>query len=428
MFKMAPLRRQMMIFMAAMGLSSSLAALPAHPKAAALPYKRKQSTGLLTDQLQIGVVTHYGMHGESTKTFDTLVSTGARGLRDEAYWSHVEHSPGILVVPRHVLVWYYLAMRYRLHPLLLLSYANPAYQNGALPNTAAGRAGFARYAAFVARSLPGIQQFQIWNEWELKSPAGSPGLAKDYLALVSAVAPVLRNERPGALVLPAGVHRSSFYNGYLESLVRGGLLDHVDGIALHTYRFEQPDPSPEAWFTEINDLAARIAQWDPVRGGQANLYVTEMGFPSHWGQHGISEEVQADYLERCLLLALLVPRLRGFWWYGLRDKGLILKESEHHYGLLQESGQMKPSGLRLTELMERLKTVVSANVMKQLPGRLALRLERSDRSSWIVQWAAGPISDPVQPQPTHSTATLSSAPLPDLALGSRPVWTLMPPL
>ena len=116
---------------------------------------------LLRDKLQIGIATHYAMHGESTKTFNTLAAIGADGLRDEAYWDHVESPTGVLNIPKHVAVWHELAWQSRMQPLLLLSYTHPAYQNGARPTTAAGRAGFVRYAAYAARALPGVQQFQI---------------------------------------------------------------------------------------------------------------------------------------------------------------------------------------------------------------------------------------------------------------------------
>ena len=380
-------------------------------------------------QLQIGISTHFGMHGVSTNTFEWLASSGADGLRDEAYWDHVEHVPGRLIIPSHVRAWYELAIRARLLPLLLLSYGNPAYQNGDLPTTDEGRSGFARYAAFVARSLPAIQQFQIWNEWELKGTAGKHGQANHYLQLVRAVAPVLRAERPNALVLPAGVHHTSFFNGYLESLVRGGLLAHVDGIALHTYRFDESDPSPEAWYAEMCHLSTQIAMWNPVRSGrgeQANLYITEMGVPSHLGHSGVTQAAQADYLERCILLAMLVPRLRGLWWYTLSDKGQTPWDSEDHYGLLKQNGKAKLSGLRLTLLLARLKAVVRVTIVDKRPSRWALQLYLNNGWSWLVQWAPDAKNDGVRAIDPPQAAF--SPKLPALALNGTPVWTLKPPV
>jgi polysaccharide biosynthesis protein PslG len=398
------LRRTLLLAVSACWLSRAIAVTPAPP--------RKDSPGpaLLRDRIQIGVATHYGMRGEPTKTFEALAAMGVDGLRDEAYWDHVESPPGVFNVPKQVAVWYELATRSRLQPLLLLSYTHPAYQNGARPTTAPGRAGFARYAAFVARALPGVRQFQIWNEWELVSKFGEPGLAQDYLSLVREVAPVLRSERPGALILPAGVHRAGFFNGYLESLVRGGLLGLVDGIALHTYRFSEPDPSPEAWYAEMRRLGENIAVWDPLRGPSAALYVTEMGFPSHWGRQGVSPTLQADYLERCLLLALLVPRLRGFWWYGLRNKGYGPWESEHHYGLLEPEGAPKPSSIRLQGLMKRLRSANRVALISQQADRWVVQLEEADGSVWLAQW---------------SPAADSSGAVNRAGLGPRPAWSLL---
>lgn len=402
------LRRTLLLAVSACWLRRAIAVTPAAPSRAPPP------PALLRDHLQIGVATHYGMRGESTKTFSALAALGVDGLRDEAYWDHVEGPPGKLNIPKQVAAWYELAKRSRLQPLLLLSYTHPDYQNGTRPTTADGRAGFARYAAFVARALLGVKQFQIWNEWELVSRFAEPGLAQDYLSLVREVAPVLRAERPGALVLPAGVQRAGFFNGYLESLVRGGLLGMVDGIALHPYRFSEPDPSPEAWYAEMRRLGEHIAVWDPVRGPSAALYVTEMGFPSHWGRHGVTPTLQADYLERCLLLALLVPRLRGFWWYGLRDKGYMPWESEHHYGLLEPDGTPKPSSVRLKVLLERLRRVRRIVLASQDAGCWAVQLEMDDGSVWLAQWS--PAADGSRP---------GTQPVTQNKLGPRPVWVLL---
>ena len=351
--------------------------------------------------LQVGVATHYGMFGESIDTLGQLGIMGLRSLRDEAYWSHVETSSGVLAVPSHVARWYSLAMRADISPLLLLSYGHPAYQSGARPTTVHALDGFLRYATFLARSLPGIRQFQVWNEWELTDRSGQPGAADDYLKLFSCVAPQLRAIRPGALVLPAGVQRAGCFNGYLESLVRGGLLRLADGLALHTYRFERPDPSPEAWYLELRQLTLLIERWDPKHGPGAALYVTEMGFPSHEGRYGLSPEAQADYLERCVLLAATVPALRGFWWYGLRDKGVVATESEHHYGLLAPDGTPKPSGRRMQRLLARLHGASRITLTSQTRACWAIELESSDGSTWQAQWSPAAIGYGSGPVASH---------------------------
>jgi polysaccharide biosynthesis protein PslG len=364
--------------------------------------------------LQVGVATHYGMYGESLDTLQQLGRIGLRSLRDEAYWSHVEISFGSLALPAHVVQWYGSAMRAGIAPLLLLSYGHPSYQGGERPTTSQALDGFARYATFMAQSLPGIRQFQVWNEWELADSSGRPGGADDYLKLFRGVAPQLRAIRAGALVLPAGVQRAGCFNGYLESLVRGGLLRWADGVALHTYRFERADPSPEAWYRELLQLALLIHRWDPEYGAGAPMYVTEMGFPSHTGRHGLSLQAQANYLERCVLLAAALPALRGFWWYGLRDKGSVPNESEHHYGLLAENGSLKPSGNRMQQLLERLRGATRISVTSQSRACWEVALEMADGSTWQARWSPAAIGP-------------GSTPVAGLEPGQRPVWSQLKP-
>lgn len=381
--------------------------LPVAHGRAALSQQQRQGpvTPPVANRMQIGVATHYGMHGESLDTLAQLGNMGLSSLRDEAYWSHVESQTGqtghkshraqagVLAIPDHVARWVAAALRVGVDPLLVLSYGHPSYQNGQRPSTVQAVAGFARYADFVAQSLSGLRQFQVWNEWELADRTGQVGNANDYLSLLRVVAPRLRTASPGALVLPAGVQRAGCFNGYLEALVKGGLLRHADGLALHTYRFELPDPSPEAWYRELLELVRLVEHWDPVRGLGAAIYITEMGFPSHAGRHGLSLQMQANYLERCLLLAATVRTVRGFWWYGLRDKGRVVTESEHHYGLLTPDGQLKPSGERMQLLLARLRGASRVTVVTQQNCCWAVVLEGWDGSTWQAAWSPSDAGD-----------------------------------
>ena len=364
--------------------------------------------------LQVGVATHYGMFGESLDTLSQVSSIGLHSIRDEAYWSHLETTAGMLALPPHVSRWYAAAMRAGIAPLLLLSYGHPSYQGAQRPTTEQSQGGFLRYAEFVAQNLPGIRQFQIWNEWELADRSGQTGSPDDYLRLLRKVAPRLRAFRPGALVLPAGVQRAGCFNGYLEYLVRGGLLRWADGVALHTYRFERPDPSPEAWYRELRQLTLLLQRWDPEYGPGAAIYVTEMGFPSHAGQHGLSVQTQADYLERCILLAASLPALRGFWWYGLLDKGGVATESEHHYGLLYQDGALKPSAVRMQQLLGRLKGASRITVTSQTSDLWAVELLAADGSYWQVRWSPTVI-------PSGGTPARTFDP------GPSPVWSRLRP-
>jgi hypothetical protein len=364
-------------------------------------------TELLRARLHIGVSTHFGMRGEPLEPFEALATLGVDGFRDEAYWDHVEDDTGHMALPPQVQAWRSRATRSALSPLLLLSYGHPRVHGGHPPSDPASRAAFARYARFLARALPEIRQFQIWNEWELGTAITPAGHWRDYLALAREVASVLRAARAGAHILPAGVHRAACFNGYLEALVRGGLLTYVDGLALHTYRFDQPDPSPEAWFAELVDLGQRIERWDPRLGPRTPLYVTEMGYPAHWGRFGVTRERQADYLERCLLLAFLVPRLRGLWWYGLRGKGRLPWNSEHQYGLLDADGRPYPAWFRLRDLLARLSDVVGIEALSRGPQDWVLRLDRAGGGAWRVEW----------------TTAAAHAPASDPEASGRPRWT-----
>ncbi len=82
-----------------------------------------------------------------------------------------------------------------------------------------------------------------------------------------------------------------------------------------------------------------------VDSSKANsIYVTEMGYTTFAGKYGVSEDAQADFLARFILLAASRPYVKGIWWYSLVDPiGADPANMQQHWGLFRKAHDPKPS-------------------------------------------------------------------------------------
>ncbi|WP_199027620.1 cellulase family glycosylhydrolase [Ralstonia sp. ASV6] len=238
-------------------------------------------------------------------------------------------------------------------PLLLLGYGNNLYEPGGLVTTDAAREGFTHYASWVARRMKGkVRYYEIWNEWNIgfgsTTKPRTVGSVEDYAKLVSVTAQAIRAADPQAIILAGGATNSD--TRWFEAFARTGAADAVDGISIHPYNYGKPlwGHSPEAaiaWVDEIHRLML------DAHGKPIDMYVTEMGWPTHRG--GYTEADAADYLQRFMALAKARPYMKGVWWYDLIDDGDDPTNREHRFGLFGRDGRAKPTARRYEECCGR---------------------------------------------------------------------------
>jgi hypothetical protein len=78
-------------------------------------------------------------------------------------------------------------------------------------------------------------------------------------------------------------------------------------------------------------------------GREIPILVTEMGWPTNKGTHGVTERNAAKYLVRFKTLARSRPWLGGVWWYDLFDDGDTESKAEHRFGLVSRDLRVKPA-------------------------------------------------------------------------------------
>ena len=331
------------------------------------------------EQFLMGIASHLG--NSRPRASDgkrdgeiALTELGATTLRDEAGWADIDH-PGwadaLQIVPQHGGTI-----------MLLLDYGNPNYlEGGAFPDTPEERQAFLEYAlTLVAKVGPeNLAGLEVWNEWSNYlgwhgayrwgdpcpvDPSDAPGCPRVYAQLVESLLyperegldlPSLREAAPG---VPVVVNAVSARDAPWTETVMSQLRDRdvqVDGAVLHPYVSGEngcPGTSSTPAGAQVAAACVRLVADEVAAayGQRLPIYVTEVGWSSYDGPHGVSEDVQARNLVEFYVRARATGDVAGIWWYDLVEDRND-DPGEVHFGLIRRDpsdpmrpGETKPAG------------------------------------------------------------------------------------
>ena len=311
---------------------------------------------------QLGVGIHVGQNRNPLEATDTALAEGGfTSFRDEVFWHRVETKQGVLEFPDSLRDLDQLVTRAAgrgVRPLLILTYGNRFYDGGGQLSSEAGIRAYSRYVRFVVKHFKGrVDQFEIWNEWNIGS-GGTPaqraaryGSPEDYARVSHAAFAAVKAENPQALVI-GGAFAGYDYK-WIDAFGRAGGFDSLDGFSSHPYVFaEGKRGTPESALRHLDELKALIDRLAPRRN--VRIYITEAGWPVHAGLNGVSEQVAAEYLQRFMQLASSRPWIAGVWWYDLFDDGDDASNKEHRFGLISRAGVKRPAFQAMAGVRARL--------------------------------------------------------------------------
>jgi polysaccharide biosynthesis protein PslG len=304
-------------------------------------------------EMQVGAAIHFANRDANVPAITQMVQrAGLTSWRASLVWAAIEREKGHYVLPppyARVVEQAREAKVRGLHPLLLLGYGNPLYENGGLVTTEEARQGFANYARWVAAQMKGVAHYyEIWNEWNIgfgsTTKPRTVGSVEGYAALVRVAAAAIHEVDPHAVVIAGGATNQD--TRWFEAFARTKALSVVDGVSIHPYNYGKPiwGHTPEAamaWVDQIEKILTKAS------GHRVDMYVTEMGWPT--STRGYSEDTVADYLTRFMTLAKASKYVRGVWWYDLIDDGSDSDNREDRFGLYHQNGEPKPAALRMAE-------------------------------------------------------------------------------
>lgn len=314
------------------------------------------SATVAAQEFIIGAGVHVGQNkGQADSVYSLLRYGGFNSFRDEVFWGRIEKQKGVLAFPDNLADLDRLvrvkAQEGKLSPLLILDYGNEFYDEKEPPRSPEAIAAYARYCQFVAqRYRDYVPIFEIWNEWNggmgsQKRPRPK-GSAEDYIRLLEKAVPAIRAAAPEAIIL--GGATAHYDRAWTDSFVRGGGLKLVDGFSVHPYVYDHRlNRLPEHAIQHLESLQSQLR---PANGGRDfPIYVTEIGWPTHEGEHGVSEQAAADDLVRFLSLVASLGYVKGVWWYELVDGGAAGNERENRFGVARSDLRPKPAlaGIRM---------------------------------------------------------------------------------
>lgn len=222
----------------------------------------------------------------------------------------------------------------------------------------ASPARFGRFMGQVARALPEVAAWEVWNEpdepyfWR-----GAPE-PRRYASMLRRAHTAIKAAQPRDLVVTGGT--VAFNYDYVRALYRHGIKGRFDVLGAHiamacrtvppdmTYR--EPNGRLGRWvFTGYRELRRLMA----AHGDRKPIWLTEMGWgtastrigscPSDPSRaSGVSERTQAARLTHAFRCLAADPYVRVAFWFSLQDVDASTHWS-HRMGLLRAGGARKPA-------------------------------------------------------------------------------------
>jgi polysaccharide biosynthesis protein PslG len=326
---------------------------------------------------------------------DLAQRMGADSVRVDTAWKFVETSKGVFKIPP---AWdqFVAGARMRgIEPLAILCYGNRFYDNGKLPRSREAIAGFARYAAFVARHFAGrVRYYEVWNEWNTGTGGFYPGgSARDYARLFDATYLAIKRVDPSAVVLAA-----AGYHDWYARIAELGVAARADGVAIHPYVQKELDYRMSIGSNGPERSVQRVIEAESIMrrfsGRQIPLYITEMGWSTAAGARGYPEGDVAAMAERCLLMFSALPYVRGVWWYDLIDDGPDAANVEERFGLFRQNYAWKPAANVVQSIAPLLRhNDLTWNPASRLDAGLVVLAQGSSARPSLLAWHVHPATE-----------------------------------
>lgn len=288
-----------------------------------------------------GIGVHLAQGRNDGAFVQALIDDGVfNSFRDDLYWSMAEKTKGHIDFAaslRRLDDLVFASSRDKAFPMLILGYGNAHYGDG-FPLSEEARLGYVEYArAAAARYGKHVVAFEIWNEWNIgggnRKFGGRTGDPDSYVTLVVAAAKAIRERAPDARIICGSV--AELDTEWIRTVLLRGLLTHCDGLSVHPYVYSNGKHSYPAdvflWLDRVAELVSRAPG-----GAGKKIYITELGWPTHTGKGGVSEERAANFLVQSLALARTRNYLAGLWWYELTNSHDDPGDRESNFGLYRK--------------------------------------------------------------------------------------------
>jgi hypothetical protein len=278
----------------------------------------------------LGASTHFG-GSWNPNVVPLLAQAGARGARDEAFWSAAETTRGTYAFPAKVTNYLQSWQSNGLDSLMIADYGNCLYdcpdQLFNAPYTDAGRTAFANYANALANQYPQLHNLAVWNEWDVNAGGPANKTPDSYLALLKATYTKVKAGHPDVTIVGGG-DTDVTQQAWFQTFCQLGGLKYLDVVSIHPYNYLH---APEGLGAAIDQVRATIRQYNG--GIDKPIWITEAGWFTGTATAAVDEPTQATYVARA---QLTVPGhdVDRFYLYDFKNDGIDPAAQENNFGLV----------------------------------------------------------------------------------------------
>lgn len=308
----------------------------------------------------VGVNIHFVTGNEAD--LDRIAAAGFRFIRMDFGWAGIESEKGKYRWSEYEQLLANLDQR-GIRAVFILDYSNPLYeeqvtstnplthqshQTTASPQHPESVTAYAKWAAAAAEHFHGRHVvWELWNEPNIDFWSPKPDV-QQYTAVALAASKAIRAADPHTTLI--GPATSTFPWEFLETFLKSGVLEYLDGVSVHPYR--EPRHPPETATADYERLRSLIDRYAPAdRNRTIPIVSGEWGY-STW-QRGVSPETQAAFLVRQQLNNVL-NQVPLSIWYDWKNDGDDPKENEHNFGTVTPDLRPKPAYTAVKTLTHEL--------------------------------------------------------------------------
>ncbi|MCG7896823.1 MAG: hypothetical protein JAY85_00025 [Candidatus Thiodiazotropha weberae] len=340
---------------------------------------------ITTKDLIIGVGTHFGQSASYYHNFKLWsYSSGITSFRDEIYWSNVEKVKYKFVLSDGAKRTYetIIENKAQLKPLVILNYGNKLYGKGGLPNDIDSIRAFGRYAKWIVnKTKKYTDMYELWNEWNIGMGSEDKyGSEIAYVKLAKHTYAELKNVDTSPKLLVGALAKDNGWS-WLESSIKLGLLEVADGLSIHLYNHcNNKKIGSDELVERLDSLSRMLSKYGFE---DIPIYITEIGWPMHENNCGVTQKFAATHILRSLLEISLRETIHGVWIYEFMDRPKN-KYKDYGFGLLSEEGSEKKSGCIVRNYADIIK---KRPVYSNTKNSIKAAIFSSWDSNYIFIWA-----------------------------------------
>ena len=346
-----------------------------------------------TGGFMAGACVHFTFgRGHLGDTLKMIRQAGVVSIRDEIPWGQVEHQKGRYQVSPQMEAMVDEAVAAGLQPLLILCYGSSLYAGRDFPSaTPEAAEAFIRYGEYMVNKFKGrVTLFEFWNEWDYGTGMdGRRGGPEDYARLLKLAYPRLKAANPAAVIIAGAA--SDGGRAWAERVLQAGAIDFCDAFSFHPYTYKEGavERRGAEYFAEV------VGEYDRLlrsynHGREKPMYITEMGYPTHAGPKGSTEDASAASLMKTFVMARSFSSVKGLWWYDFMDDGWNAREEEQCFGVVRPDLTPKRGWFALRDAV-RVTNLQYAGRLEVGDPRIFIQKFRSRTTpsdeTWVV-WSA----------------------------------------